>query len=144
YLLSNAPADTPVAEFARVLNAHHRVEECLQRAKGEAGLADYQVRTWGGGDPHQAPSPLATRVLTQGGPGGEKSGPRLGPPGRSGGPSARCCTGSRGATARPGSGGRWSGGCGGTRRRGSTTGRGGTDCHHGVSGVRPRGHSRDR
>src|SRR5205823_96424 len=54
YLLSNAPADTPAAEFARVLKAHHRVEECLQRAKGEAGLADYQVRTWGGWHHHQA------------------------------------------------------------------------------------------
>jgi SRSO17 transposase len=49
YYLSNAPADTPAAEFARVTKAAHRVEECLGRAKGEAGLADYQVRTWGGG-----------------------------------------------------------------------------------------------
>src|SRR5262249_11015815 len=37
YLLSNAPADTPVAEVARVLNAHHRVEESPQRAKGGGG-----------------------------------------------------------------------------------------------------------
>src|SRR5215475_8804170 len=54
YLLSNSPADTPVSEFARVFKAHHRVEECLQRAKGEAGPADYQVRTWGGWHHHQA------------------------------------------------------------------------------------------
>ncbi len=49
YLLSNAPLATPSAEFARVFKAEHRIEECLQRAKSEAGLADYQVRTWRGG-----------------------------------------------------------------------------------------------
>ena len=38
YCLSNAPFDTPLKEFARVLNAEHRIEECLRRAKGEAGL----------------------------------------------------------------------------------------------------------
>jgi SRSO17 transposase len=65
YLLSNAPADTPVAEFARVFKAHHRVEECLQRAKGEAGLADYQVRTWGGWHHHQALSLVAAWFLAQ-------------------------------------------------------------------------------
>ena len=54
YLLSNAPLATPVAEFARVFKAQHRVEECLKRAKGEAGLADYQVRTWEGWHHHQA------------------------------------------------------------------------------------------
>jgi hypothetical protein len=48
YLLSNAPVDTLVAEFARVFKARHRAEECLKRAKGKAGLADYQVRTWEG------------------------------------------------------------------------------------------------
>src|SRR5438270_5470975 len=31
YLLSNAALDTPLAEFARVFKAEHRVEECLQR-----------------------------------------------------------------------------------------------------------------
>jgi SRSO17 transposase len=48
YLLSNAPLTTPLAAFARVFKAQHRIEECLQRAKGEAGLADYEVRTWRG------------------------------------------------------------------------------------------------
>jgi SRSO17 transposase len=63
YYLSNAPADTPVAEFARVTKAAHRVEECLKRAKGEAGLADYQVRTWAGWHHHQALSLIATWFL---------------------------------------------------------------------------------
>jgi SRSO17 transposase len=65
YLLSNAVLGTPVGEFARVFKAQHRIEECLQRAKGEAGLADYQVRTWEGWHHHQTLSLLATWFLTQ-------------------------------------------------------------------------------
>src|SRR5262245_24221214 len=52
YLLSNAVLGEPHNEFARVFKAQHRVEECLKRAKGEAGLADYQVRTWEGWHHH--------------------------------------------------------------------------------------------
>ena len=65
YLLSNAWVTTPLAEFARVFKAEHRIEECLQRAKGEAGLADYQVRTWQGWHHHQTLALLATWFLTQ-------------------------------------------------------------------------------
>jgi SRSO17 transposase len=65
YLLSNAPLATPVAEFARVFKAQHRVEECLQRAKGEAGLADYEVRTWRGWYHHQTLALVATWFLTE-------------------------------------------------------------------------------
>lgn len=65
YYLSNAPPDTPLAEFARVAKAAHRIEECLQRAKSEAGLADYEVRTWRGWHHHQTLSLLATWFLTQ-------------------------------------------------------------------------------
>jgi SRSO17 transposase len=64
YLLSNAVLDTPLAEYARVYKAEHRVEECLQRAKGEAGLADYEVRTWRGWHHHQALALVATWFLT--------------------------------------------------------------------------------
>jgi SRSO17 transposase len=65
YLLSNASLTTSVAEFARVFKAEHRIEECLKRAKGEAGLADYQVRTWEGWHHHQALALLASWFLTQ-------------------------------------------------------------------------------
>ena len=65
YCLSNAPFDTPLREFARVLSAEHRIEECLRRAKGEAGLAHYQVRTWTGWHHHQALALIATWFLTQ-------------------------------------------------------------------------------
>jgi SRSO17 transposase len=64
YLLSNAVLDLSLAEFARVFKAEHRVEECLQRAKGEAGLADYEVRTWRGWHHHQALALVATWFLT--------------------------------------------------------------------------------
>jgi SRSO17 transposase len=65
YLLSNAPLNTPLREFARVFKSQHRIEECLQRAKGEAGLADYQVRTWDGWHHHQTLALLATWFLTK-------------------------------------------------------------------------------
>jgi SRSO17 transposase len=80
YLLSNAPLDTPRAEFARVLKARHRVEECLKRAKGEAGLADYQVRTWAGWHHHQALSLIAAWFLTRETRRGKKADPGADPP----------------------------------------------------------------
>jgi SRSO17 transposase len=65
YCLSNAPFDTPLREFARVLAAEHRIEECLRRAKSESGLAQYQVRTWAGWHHHQTLTLIATWFLTQ-------------------------------------------------------------------------------
>jgi SRSO17 transposase len=65
YCLSNATWETPLTEFARVLNAEHRIEECLERAKGEAGLSDYEVRTWRGWHHHQTLSLIATWFLTK-------------------------------------------------------------------------------
>lgn len=65
YLLSNAWVAVPLAEYARAFKAEHRIEECLQRANGEAGLADYQVRTWEGWHHHQTLALLATWFLTQ-------------------------------------------------------------------------------
>jgi hypothetical protein len=51
---------TELAEFARVAKAEHRIEECIQRAKSEAGLADYE---WKGWHHHQTLSLLATWFL---------------------------------------------------------------------------------
>jgi SRSO17 transposase len=65
YLLSNAALATSLAEFARVFKAQHRIEECLRRAKSEAGLGDYQVRTWEGWHHHQTLSLIATWFLTR-------------------------------------------------------------------------------
>jgi SRSO17 transposase len=65
YYLSNATPETLPGLLARVAKAEHRIEECLQRAKSEAGLADYQVRTWSGWHHHQSLSLLATWFLVQ-------------------------------------------------------------------------------
>lgn len=65
YYLSNADAETSLAEFARVAKAEHRIEECLQRAKSEAGLGDYEARTWKGWHHHQTLSLIATWFLVK-------------------------------------------------------------------------------
>lgn len=66
YYLSNAPAETALTEFARVAKAEHRIEECIQRGKSEAGLADYEVRSWPGWYHHQTLSLIAAWfVLTE-------------------------------------------------------------------------------
>jgi len=65
YLLSNAAPDTPRSELGRVANAEHRVEECIKRAKSEAGLSDYETRTWWGWHHHQTLSLLATWFLVE-------------------------------------------------------------------------------
>jgi len=63
YHLSNAAADTPLKELARVVKAAHRVEDGLKRAKSEAGLSDYEVRTWTGWYHHQIMSLIAVWFL---------------------------------------------------------------------------------
>jgi SRSO17 transposase len=65
YYLSNADPETPLWELARVAKAEHRIEECLQRGKSEAGLADYEVRHWTGWQHHQTLSLLATWFLVR-------------------------------------------------------------------------------
>jgi SRSO17 transposase len=65
YYLSCAAAAAPLPELARVAKAEHRIEECLERAKGEAGLADYQVRNWPGWHRHQTLALLAAWFLTE-------------------------------------------------------------------------------
>ena len=72
YYLSNAARDTPLAEFARVAKAEHRIEECLKRSKSEAGLGEYQVRNWRGWHHHMALSLIATWFLVVEARSGEK------------------------------------------------------------------------
>ncbi|MCH8216633.1 MAG: hypothetical protein IH892_07665 [Planctomycetes bacterium] len=63
YHLSNAASDTPLEELARVSKAEHLVENGLKRAKSEAGLSDYETRTWSGWYHHQILSLIATWFL---------------------------------------------------------------------------------
>ena len=63
YYLSNTPSETPLTTLARVIKAEHRVEDSLKRAKSEAGLSDYEVRTWNGWYHHQTLSLIAAWFL---------------------------------------------------------------------------------
>lgn len=65
YYLSNADPGVSSGELARVTRAAHRVEECFRRGKGDAGLADYQVRNWRGWHHHQTLSLLAAWFLNR-------------------------------------------------------------------------------
>jgi len=46
YFLSNAPAETPLLTLAQVAATRYTVEQCIEEAKGEAGLDNYEVRHW--------------------------------------------------------------------------------------------------
>ena len=76
YYLSNASADTKLAEFGRVAKAEHRIEECIQRAKSDAGLADYQVRNWKGWHHHHTFLLIASWFLVTEGLRGKENGHR--------------------------------------------------------------------
>lgn len=65
YALTNATADVPLAEFARVFKSEHRIEECIQRGKSEAGLGDYEVRNWRGWQHHQTLALIAGWFITR-------------------------------------------------------------------------------
>lgn len=46
YYLSNAPAETPLLTLAQVASTRYTVEQCIEEAKGETGLDEYEVRHW--------------------------------------------------------------------------------------------------
>ncbi len=64
YYVSNASPTTPLKELSRVIITEHRIEELFRRAKGKAGLADYEVRKWNGWYHHQTLSMIALWFLT--------------------------------------------------------------------------------
>ena len=70
--LSNAPPDPSLEELARVVKAAHRVEDAIKRAKSEAGLSDYEGRTWAGWHHHQILSLIAVWFLIRETPRGKK------------------------------------------------------------------------
>jgi len=64
YYFVFAPPEASLDEFVYAAKMEHRVEDCLQRAKGQAGLADYEVRNWRGWHHHQTLALMATWFLT--------------------------------------------------------------------------------
>jgi SRSO17 transposase len=63
YALSNAGPDVPLIELVRVRFTRHRIEEVFEAAKGETGLAQYEVRSWVGWHHHMTLSLLALWFL---------------------------------------------------------------------------------
>ena len=63
YALSNAPAEVLLERVVGVHGQRHGAEEGLQAAKGEVGLAHYEVRSWVGWHHHMALSLLGLWFL---------------------------------------------------------------------------------
>jgi len=65
FMLSNAPADTPLAELARMQAQRHLIERAFEDAKGCCGMADYQVRKWRAWHNHMALVAVALLFLVK-------------------------------------------------------------------------------
>jgi SRSO17 transposase len=63
YYLRRGPADTPRRELTRVAGSRWAVEECFERAEGECGLDEYEVRSWVGWYRHVTLSLFALALL---------------------------------------------------------------------------------
>lgn len=64
YFLGSADAPLDVAELVRVASHRHHIEQAFEFAKGECGLAHYEVRSWVGWQHHMTLSMLALWFLT--------------------------------------------------------------------------------
>ena len=58
-----APDQTSKAMLVRASGRRWKIEECFQRAKGEVGLAEYEVRSWHGWHRHTALAMWAHALL---------------------------------------------------------------------------------
>lgn len=65
YYLSNAVAETPLAELVRVSGMRWPIESCFAEAKGELGLDHYEMRFWRGWHHHMTLVILAHHFLVQ-------------------------------------------------------------------------------
>jgi SRSO17 transposase len=63
YSLSNAPDSVPLEELVRVRGERYRIEPLFEQAKGEAGMDQYEVRSWVGWHHHMTLSFLALWFL---------------------------------------------------------------------------------
>ena len=65
YQLSNASADTSFQRLAQMSHSRFWMETAIQDAKGQAGLADYQIRSWRGWHHHMTMTILAMLFLLE-------------------------------------------------------------------------------
>lgn len=73
YSLSNADSQVPLAEMVRARGERYWIEQMFQEGKGEAGLGNYEVRSWVGWHHHMTLALLALWFLvTEKGRVGEK------------------------------------------------------------------------
>jgi SRSO17 transposase len=63
YFFARGPAPTARDALVRVAGARWRVEECLELAKGDCGLDEYEVRSWAGWHRHVTLSLFALAVV---------------------------------------------------------------------------------
>jgi SRSO17 transposase len=63
YYVSNAPADTPLAELIRVCGMRWPIECCFEEGKGELGMDQYELRFWRGWQHHMTLVILAHHFL---------------------------------------------------------------------------------
>ena len=64
YYVCFGPAGTSLEELVRVAGTRWAIEECLEEAKGEVGLDQYEVRRWDGWYRHITLAMLAHAYLT--------------------------------------------------------------------------------
>src|SRR5262245_23103405 len=65
YYLSNAAADTPLAELLRVCRMRWPIECCFEEGKGELGMDQYELRFWRGWYHHMTLVILAHHFLVR-------------------------------------------------------------------------------
>lgn len=64
YILSSAGPEVPIGTIVCARGIRHSIEQLIGRAKGEAGLAHYEVRSWIGWHHHMTLSLMASWFLT--------------------------------------------------------------------------------
>lgn len=65
YQLCNAPTSTPLQRLGQMSASRYWMERAIEDAKGETGLADYEVRGWPGWHHHMTMTLLAMLFLLQ-------------------------------------------------------------------------------
>lgn len=65
YQFSNAPADTSIERLGQMSCSRYWMERALEDGKGEAGLADYQIRGWTGWHHHMVMTLLAMLFILE-------------------------------------------------------------------------------